>query len=86
MRKPAFCVCEKPKSRSAAHVCRLINAFVFHCLVSITSLVSISEILKPLACLCAYTVWFVPDLVGNPEDMISGDGTHLQVYQMFNMI
>ena len=27
----------------------------------------------------------MPDLVGNPEDMISGDGTHLQVYQMFNM-
>ena len=30
MGKPAFCICEQQKSRSARHLQSLISAFVFH--------------------------------------------------------
>ena len=44
MRKPTFYICEKQKSNSAAHQCRLISSF--RCINIAISLVSLSEISK----------------------------------------
>ena len=55
---------------------QLISAFVF-----VTKIVQSPFFLhfKPLAIFCDCTVWFVSDLVGNPEDRFSHDVDHLPI-------
>ena len=48
MRIPAFSICKIHRHRSAAILGRLIYACVFHCLESIISICSKSEILNAL--------------------------------------
>ena len=35
---------------------------------------------KPLAIFCGLTAWFVSDLVGNPEDLISHNEAQIRMY------
>ena len=63
MRKPAFCICENKDAdqlRGVTSLHRWYNPS--------TSYIRNS---KPLANLCSCTVWFVLDLVENPEDRFS---------------
>ena len=64
----------------SAHPRSLISTFVVHCLDSIISLVSISEISRQLSSVTAGR--FESYLVANPENRFSRDGASL-VYKFF---
>ena len=68
MRKPAFCIC---KNKGADQL-RCIRAGTLFSLSSFQS-----QNYKHLAIFCGYSVRFVLDLVGNPEDRFSHDLAHL---------
>ena len=70
MRKPVFCICENKgadqlRGNRAADQC-----LCFRYIDSTIPLLS-----RPLAIFLGCTAWFVSDLVGNPRDRFTHDGT-----------
>ena len=62
MRKPDFCICE---NKGADQLCGNRTTDQRLCFRHII------QNFKPVAIFCGYTVRFVSDLVGNPEDRFS---------------
>ena len=78
MRKPDFCICENKDADQLAVTAKLISAFVFATQI-VQSLYFLIRNFKPPAILCGCTVWFVWDLIGNPEDRFSHNEAHITV-------
>ena len=73
MRKPTFCICEN-KDADQLHGNREADQpLCFRYTDSTIPLLSKSENFQPLAIFCSCTAWFVSDLVGNPEALLSHD-------------
>ena len=68
IRKPAFCLCE---NKGADQLCGNCAADQRLCFGNTNSTISLLS--KPLAIFCGCTVWFVLDMVGNPEERFSHD-------------
>ena len=66
MRKLDFCICD---SKGADQLCGNRTTDQRLCFRYTDS--TIPSLSKPLAIFCDCTVWFVLDLVGNPEDRFS---------------
>ena len=75
VRKPAFCICENKDTDQLRGNCEADQHLCFRYTDSTIPLLPKSEIFKPLAISC--TVWFVSDLVGNPEDRFSQNVAHM---------
>ena len=75
MRKPDFCISEN-KSADQPHGNHAADQRL--CFRYISCTISSSKIgsFKPLAILCCCTARLVSDLVGNPDDRVSGDAAH----------
>ena len=62
MRKPAFCICENKAAVQLRGYRKADQGLCFRYIESTVSLLSKSEIFKPLAIFCGYTAGFVSDL------------------------
>ena len=72
MRKPAFCICENKDADQLRGTAKLISAFVFA-----TPIVKPLFFLNPKFQASSHLLWFVSDLVENPEDRFSHNEAHL---------
>ena len=85
MRKPAFCISEKQRRRSAAITAQLISAFVFATKI-VQSLFFLNPKFQVSSHLLVCTACFVLDLVGNPEDRFSHDAAYRRLLQLNRLL
>ena len=81
MRKPEFCICENKDADQLRGNREADQRLCFRYTDSTIPLLSISEILKPLAIFCDCTAKFVWDLVENSEDRFSHNEAHLSIFE-----
>ena len=86
MRKPAFCICEKQRRRSARGNHEADQHFCFRYTHSTIPLLRKIRNFKPLTIFCGCTAWFVSDQVGNPEDRFSHDEAHIICFGLVQIL
>ena len=79
VRKPDFCICENKDADQLRGNREADQRLCFHYTDSTIPLLPKIRNFKPLAIFCGRTVWFVYDLVGNPEDLFSRNEAQIQV-------
>ena len=77
MRNPAFCMCKNIDADQLRFNCAADQRLRFRNIDTTISLFFLIPNFKPLVIFCGCTALFVSDLVGNPEDRVSHNETHL---------